>query len=249
LACTRLGEATVWSSLGRPMVSCSSLSLPVGLAMVEASPASPRSPQRSPASVFPGFFPPAPNPPSPTFGVGPGTASASDGPIGEPLGSEAPAPPATGGDSEGSEVTAPLGPVLPPAQTLQAPQGEVFVSPPLRVYSRQRRRARTPAPAAVDSSSQCPGEGSPSRKLEKVRRQVDMLAPLPMIQKRRKKAQPSGSLPRRSRRVAGAAPFPLGPVLSEAQKRVMRQLGFEEREIIQPNAQDNYSKLFRPFLS
>ena len=63
LACTRLGEATVWSSLGRPMVSCSSLSLPVGLAMVEASPASPRSPQRSPAFVFPGFFPPAPNPP------------------------------------------------------------------------------------------------------------------------------------------------------------------------------------------
>ena len=38
-------------------------------------------------------------------------------------------------------------------------------------------------------------------------------------------------------------------MLSEAKKRVMRQLGFEEREIIQPNAQDNYSKLFRPFLS
>jgi hypothetical protein len=34
-----------------------------------------------------------------------------------------------------------------------------------------------------------------------------------------------------------------------AQKRVMRQLGFEEREIIQPDAQDNYSKLFRPLLS
>jgi len=29
----------------------------------------------------------------------------------------------------------------------------------------------------------------------------------------------------------------------------MRQLGFEEREIIQPDAQDKYSKLFRPLVS
>jgi hypothetical protein len=29
----------------------------------------------------------------------------------------------------------------------------------------------------------------------------------------------------------------------------MRELGFEERDIIQPDAQDNYSKLFRPLLS
>ncbi|CAD6250662.1 unnamed protein product [Miscanthus lutarioriparius] len=35
-----------------------------------------------------------------------------------------------------------------------------------------------------------------------------------------------------------------GPVLSEAHKRVMRRLGFEEREIIQPNAQDNYTAIF-----
>ena len=34
-----------------------------------------------------------------------------------------------------------------------------------------------------------------------------------------------------------------------AQKRVMRQLGFEEREVIQPDAQDKYSKLFSPSLS
>ena len=31
--------------------------------------------------------------------------------------------------------------------------------------------------------------------------------------------------------------------------RVMRQRGFEEREIIQPEAQDIYSKLFGPLLS
>jgi hypothetical protein len=38
-------------------------------------------------------------------------------------------------------------------------------------------------------------------------------------------------------------------VLSEAQKKVMRHLGFEEKEIIQPSAQDSYSKLFKPLLS
>jgi len=78
---------------------------------------------------------------------------------------------------------------------------------------------------------------------------MDRLVPLPVIQKRRKKAAPPGSLPRRSRRVAGASPCSPGPVLSMAQMRVMRQLGFEEREIIQPEAQDIYSKLFGPLLS
>jgi hypothetical protein len=31
--------------------------------------------------------------------------------------------------------------------------------------------------------------------------------------------------------------------------RVMRSLGFEEREVIDPDAQDRYSKLYKPFLS
>jgi len=54
-------------------------------------------------------------------------------------------------------VPAPPGTVPPTALILHAPQGEVFGSPPLRVYSRQRRRARTPAPAAVDDSSRVRG--------------------------------------------------------------------------------------------
>ncbi|CAD6231381.1 unnamed protein product [Miscanthus lutarioriparius] len=92
-------------------------------------------------------------------------------------------------------------------------------------------------------------DSNPAQNLDKVRKPVDRLVPLPVIQKRRKKAAPSGSLPRRSRRVAGAAPCSPGPVLSVTQMRVMRQLGFEEREIIQPEAQDIYSKLFGPLLS
>jgi len=92
-------------------------------------------------------------------------------------------------------------------------------------------------------------DSNPAQNLDKVRKPVDRLVPLPVIQKRRKKAAPSGSLPRRSRRVVGAAPCSPGPVLSVAHMRVMRHLGFEEREIIQPEAQDIYSKLFGPLLS
>lgn len=58
-----LGKSTVWSSPGRPTAPCSSLSLPVDLATVGASPASPHSPRRSPASVFSGFFPTGAGPP------------------------------------------------------------------------------------------------------------------------------------------------------------------------------------------
>ena len=85
--------------------------------------------------------------------------------------------------------------------------------------------------------------------LDKVRKPVDMLLPLPVIQKRRKKAPPPGSLPRRSRRVAGAGPCSPGPVVTAAQKRVMRHLRFEEKEIIDPSAQDKYCKIFSPLLS
>jgi len=78
---------------------------------------------------------------------------------------------------------------------------------------------------------------------------VDKLLPQPVIQKRRRKTPPLGALPRRSRCVAGAKPCSPGPVITEAQQRVMRHLGFEEREVMDPLAQDSYSKLFKPFLS
>jgi hypothetical protein len=98
----------------------------------------------------------------------------------------------------------------------------VAAATPLRVYSRRRRRARALAPAVAEGSSLSPGAGSQLPKLDKVRKPMDKLLPLPVIQKRRKKAPPPGSLPWRSRRVAGVAPCSLGLVLSVAQKRVMR---------------------------
>ena len=78
---------------------------------------------------------------------------------------------------------------------------------------------------------------------------IDSLLPQPVIQKRRSKLPPPGSLPRRSRWVAGAGPCSPGPLVTEAQKRVMRQLGFSEREVIEPEAQDRYCKLYNPLLS
>ena len=122
-------------------------------------------------------------------------------------------------------------------------------TPPLRVYSRRRLRAGTAAPSVENGSSLSPGARSRLQKLDDVRKPVDRLLPLPVFHKRRKKAPPPRYLPRRSRQVAGAAPCSPGPALSVAQKRVMRQLGFEEREVIQPDAQDKYSKLFSPSLS
>jgi hypothetical protein len=49
--------------------------------------------------------------------------------------------------------------------------------------------------------------------------------------------------------VAGAGPCSPAPVVTVAQKRVVRQLGFEERETIDPGAQDKYCKIFRPRVS
>lgn len=138
----------------------------------------------------------------------------------------------------------PAAPTVPAWGGPISSQAAAAAPSPLRVYSRQRRRDKAPAPMA--RSPQSSGSDSPLRKLEKLRKPVDMLLPLPVIQKRRKKGPPPGSLPRRSRRVAGAGPCSPGQVVTAAQRKVMRQLGFEEKEIIGPEAQDKYSKLFKP---
>jgi len=203
-------------------VPCSNPS--VGKATDEApTPASPHSPQRSPMPVIPEF-----NPPLLDFPLSISEARPVMLLVGERLSTAAPSDPAP-----------------PPAQPLHAGGAQV------RVYSRRRRRVRSPAPAypaVADAPSLGSGAKSRLQNLDKVRKPVDRLVPLPVIQKRRKKAAPPGSLPH-SRRVAGASPCSPRPVLSVAQMRVMRQLGFEEREIIQPEAQDIYSKLFGPLLS
>ena len=122
-----------------------------------------------------------------------------------------PSLPASGSGSASPPVGEPLCPPAPSGPTPCADlwQEGAVATPPLRVYSRRRRRrcrARSPAsPAAVDPSLS-PGAGSQLQRLDMVRKPVDTLLPQPVIQKRRKKAPQPGALPRRSRRVAGAAP-------------------------------------------
>jgi len=77
-----------------------------------------------------------------------------------------------------------------------------------------------------------------------VSKPIDALLPHPRIQKRRAKKPPPGSLPRRSRRVAGAEPCSPGPVISVAQRKVMRSLGFGLQEKIDVAVQDEYGKLY-----
>lgn len=220
-------EATVCCFPGQPVGPCS-LSHPIGLATDGVTiPASPRSPLHSvPGSPLP----------APDTSLSPSSSALVPLQVAAESEPSCPAPPAARSPHAGE---------LGPDPVLQGAAS----TPPLRVYARRRRRDRSPAPAVLDGSSSGPGAGSRLRVLDEVRKPVDCLLPLPVIQKRRRKAPPPGSLPRRSRRVAGAAPCSPGPALSKAQKKVMRQLGFEERELILPEAQDNYSKLYGPMLS
>jgi len=57
-------------------------------------------------------------------------------------------------------------------------------------------------------------------------------------------------MPRRSKRVAGVGPCSPGPVISKAQKRVIRSLGSPVvNENIDVDPQDQYSKLFCNLIS
>jgi hypothetical protein len=134
---------------------------------------------------------------------------------------------------------------LPEPALLPARPTEVPTSSALRVYSRRRSRTGAPPPLVPDGARVVPGADSPLFGLDRVRKPVDALLPQPVIQRRRRKAPPPHSLPRCSRRVAGAAPCSPGSVLSAAQKRVMCHLGYEE-EIFSPSAQDEFCKLFMP---
>lgn len=154
----------------------------------------------------------------------------------------------TVGGSQGEELECPAAPSAPSLTPDDAPATAQFQvsevsSAPLRVYSWQRRRVKSVDTHTTDANSQGIRPPSPIQKLNKVCKPVESLLPLPMIQKRRRK------LPRRSCRVAGAGPCSPGPMVTDAQKRVMRQLGFSEREVIEPEAQDRYCKLYNPLLS
>ena len=235
-----MGEATVWISPGQPVGACSGVSPPTDLATDGAlSPASPCLPQRSPVASPPELLspPPANGPvaspatfPAPEDGAAPGHADFFPA-LGTP---HTPAP----GSSRG--------PVEEPGCVL-LPSGMVAGFP--QVYSRKRFRSRA-ARSVLDAST--PAEAplaSPLHRLNKVSKPINALLPQPVIHKRRAKGPPIRSLPRRSRRVAGASPCSPGPVVSAAQKRIMKSLGFGTDEKIDPADQDKYSKLFGRLLS
>ncbi|CAO2205839.1 unnamed protein product [Urochloa humidicola] len=166
--------------------------------------------------------------------------------VSPPIGLAGAATDATAADGTAARDAPAALPCAPEEDPTTPQAAAVAASPPsLRVYSRQRRKVNNPAPSLADGSGQGPEMSSPILKMNKACRPVDSLLPLPVIQKRRRKVPPPGSLPRRSRRVAGAAPCSPRLVTTEAQRRVMRQLGFSEREVITPEAQDRYCKLYK----
>uniref|UniRef100_K4AKK9 Uncharacterized protein n=1 Tax=Setaria italica TaxID=4555 RepID=K4AKK9_SETIT len=167
----------------------------------------------------------------------------------KPVSPTAPTVPPASGGSQAEELECLAAPSAPPLTLVGAPstpQLEVSdVSPtPLRVYSWQRRIVKTLDPPTTDDTPLGLRPASPIQKLSKVCKPVDSLLPLLVIQKRRRKVPSPGSLPRRSRRVAGA-----GPCSPRLVKRVMRHLGFSDREVIESEAQDRYCKLYKPLLS
>jgi hypothetical protein len=102
---------------------------------------------------------------------------------------------------------------------------------------------------APDSTTQPPCDEEPvtlCAAFEKITKPVQQLLPKPMHKKRVRKMPTT--MPRRSRRVASANPCSPGPVTSDAQKRVIRSLGFAtNNEVIDQKNQDDYSKLFEGY--
>lgn len=123
--------------------------------------------------------------------------------------------------------------------------GSASPPPPLRVCSRRQQQPKA-SPETVEHDATDASPSIPLRHLlmEKITIPVSQLLPHPPVKKRQFKAH-DVTLPRRSRRVAEAAPWSPGPIVSEAQKRVIKSLGFAaQNEKISQEAQDAYNKLF-----
>lgn len=122
------------------------------------------------------------------------------------------------------EVELPVG--LTPGQ----PSG---AAKPLKVYVRRRRRSK-----GTSSGDQVQG-------LQRITKPVDQLLPRPALLKKKAEKNVPPSVPRRSRRIAGAKPCSPGPVVTAAQRKVIQGLGLSNgKEVIDQRAQDDYSKLF-----
>ncbi|KAJ1257223.1 hypothetical protein BS78_K172400 [Paspalum vaginatum] len=114
-----------------------------------------------------------------------------------------------------------------------APEQPAEAAKPLKVYFRRRRRSK-----GTSSGGQPQG-------LQRITKPVEQLLPRPMILKREGEKHVPPSVPRRSRRVAGVKPCSPGPVVTAAQRKVIKSLGLSnEKELIDQKAQDDYSKLF-----
>jgi hypothetical protein len=144
---------------------------------------------------------------------------------------------------ESPSIPAPGGPPRPPClvEPAAGPEDGLLAEEPLRsakplqVYFRRRRHTK-----------KCPEldePAAPLNDLEKITKPVVQLLPMPVAKKRSCKT--SAVAPRRSRRVAGVKPCSLGPVITGAQRKVIRSLGLAAKdEAIDQKAQDNYCKLF-----
>jgi hypothetical protein len=124
------------------------------------------------------------------------------------------------------------------------------------VYSRRRlssgARSKTKSRAAT-SEVELPAstEVAPlDHFINKITKTIDTLLPVPKINKRRRKAPPSGELTWRSRRITGLGAEPGYAAPSQSKRKVMHSLGFEfSQEQLSQQHQDDYAKLFAHPLS
>ena len=123
-----------------------------------------------------------------------------------------------------------------PAAVLR-PSGDVI--PVNRVYSRRRPCPDSPATKAQKAF------------IDKLSKNTEGLIPQPpAVPKRRSRAPPPTSVPRRSRRTAGLEAELPGILDAGSRKTVMRSLGIElEREHVNQKIMDDYAKLFSGPLS
>ena len=84
---------------------------------------------------------------------------------------------------------------------------------------------------------------TPCKDLERIMKPVEQLLPRPVA--KRRCCKKTSAVPRRSKRVAGVKPCSPGPVTTDAKRKVIRSLGFTDKdEAIDQKAQDDYCKLF-----
>ena len=230
-----LGEATVWDSTGQPPVRCSRLSPQVGLATdgVDA-PASPSSPQRSPAAVTRDSTPLLPV----------SSLLASDAGPAAPL------------SSLRGEVRA-----SPQLRVYSRQRRRAGILAPSTQAAESARLAAALSAAGehlVDGGGGSPvtpsansGTSVAAQKnfLDKISKKTTCLLPQPPAVLRRARAPPT-TAPRRSRRVAGMGAEFAGMPDSSSRKTVMRSLDIElEHEHVCAKAMDDYAKLFSGPLS